>query len=82
METTPMAMCPMAETCKGIMEKPMSGLMLIVPGIMFVILGVAVLIEPRILIWLMAIALVVTGIAMLALNRFMRKIGQRFQSKY
>jgi len=80
-DMTPMEMCPMAETCKGMMEKSMSGLMFIVPGIVFIILGVAVLIEPRILAWLVATALIVMGVAMLTLTQFMRKIGQRFQKR-
>ena len=71
-ESTPMPMCPMAGMCKGMMEKPGSGLMLLIPGIVFIILGVVILIEPRILLWLVALALVVMGVAMLMLARFMR----------
>jgi len=78
-ESVPMPMCPMAETCKGMMEKPLSGFALIIPGIILVILGIAVLIEPRILLWLVAVALIVMGIAMVVLARFMRKVGERFQ---
>ena len=79
-ESVPMPMCPMAETCKGMMEKPFSGLALIIPGIVLIVLGVSVLIEPRILLWLVAVALIVMGIAMVMLSRFMRKVGARFQS--
>ena len=78
-ESVPMPMCPMAETCKGMMEKPLSGFALIIPGIILVILGIAVLIEPRILLWLVAVALIVMGIAMVVLARFMRKVRERFQ---
>jgi len=78
-ESVPMPMCPMAETCKGMMEKPFSGLALLIPGIVLIILGVSVLIEPRILLWLVAVALIVMGIAMMMLTRFMRKVGTRFQ---
>ena len=53
----PMPMCPMAETCKGMMEKPTSGLMLSVPGIVLIALGIVVIVEPRILVWLVALAL-------------------------
>ena len=81
-EPTPMPMCPMAETCKGMMEKPWSGFSLIVPGIVLIILGVAVLIEPRILVWLVAVALIVMGLAMLMLAGFLRKIGKRFQTSH
>ena len=78
-KSVPMPMCPMAETCKGMMEKPFSGMALLIPGIVLIILGVSVLIEPRILLWLVAVALVVMGIAMVMISRFMRKIGARFQ---
>ncbi|MDH3609609.1 MAG: hypothetical protein OEQ24_10265 [Gammaproteobacteria bacterium] len=70
----------MSETCKGMMDKPMSGFMLIIPAVVFILLGVAVLIEPRILVWLVAAALIVMGITMLMVVMFMRKIGKRFQS--
>ena len=75
-----MPMCPMAETCKGMMDKPFSGFMIVVPGIFLIILGLAVLIEPRILVWLMAVVLVVMGIAMLMFGRVMRKFQKRIQS--
>ncbi len=78
-ESVPMPMCPMAETCKGMMNKPFSGLALIIPGVVFMILGVSVLIEPRILLWLVAVVLIVMGVAMVMLSRFVRKVGERFQ---
>jgi len=74
-DATPMTMCPMAKTCQGMMEKPRLGFIFIVPGIFFVILGVAVLIEPQILVWLVAIVLIVMGMAMLVFASFVRKIG-------
>jgi uncharacterized membrane protein HdeD (DUF308 family) len=61
------------------MEKPLGCFALIIPGIILVILGIAVLIEPRILLWLVAVALIVMGIAMLVLSKFMRNVGERFQ---
>jgi uncharacterized membrane protein HdeD (DUF308 family) len=72
----------MAETCKGMMGKRLSGFVSIVPGIVLIILGVAVVIEPRILVWLVAIALVVAGVAMLMLAMFMRRVGARFQGMH
>jgi len=77
-ETAPMSMCPMAETCKGMMEKPLSNFALIVPGLVLIVLGVAVLVEPCILVWLVALALIVMGVAMLVMAKFMRGIGKRF----
>jgi Flp pilus assembly protein TadB len=72
-----MSMCPMAETCKGMMAKPHSRLALSLPGVVLIILGVLVIVEPRILVWLVAIALIVMGISMLMLSRFVRRVGQR-----
>lgn len=74
----PMPMCPMAETCRGMMQRPFSGIAMIVPGLVLIILGVAVLIEPRILIWLVAAALIFMGFAMLLMARFMRGLARRF----
>jgi len=65
-------MCPMAEKCKGMMEKPLSGFKILVPGIFLIVLGVVVVIEPRVLVWLVAAILVIMGIATLMLARFMR----------
>jgi len=77
-ETVPMPMCPMAETCKGMMQKPLSNFALLLPGFLLIVLGVAVLVEPRILVWLVAVALIVMGVAMLIMAKFMRGIGKRF----
>jgi len=50
------------------------------PVLILIVLGVVVLIEPRILLWLVAfIALIVMGISMLVLAKFVRKVGERFQ---
>ena len=38
-QAAPMPMCPMAETCRGMMEKPLSGLVIVIPGIAFVALA-------------------------------------------
>ena len=76
-ESNSTAMCPMANACKGMMNKPMAGPVLVIPALVFVILGVAVLIEPRILAWIAGIALIVMGIAMLVFGGFMRRLAER-----
>ena len=68
----------MAAACKGMMDKPMSGLVLVIPALVFVILGVAILIAPQILAWLVGIALIVKGVVMLVFGRYMRKLAKRF----
>jgi len=71
------ATCPMANACKGMMNKPMAGPVLVLPALVFVILGVAVLIEPQILSWIVGIALIAIGIAILVFGRFMRRFSER-----
>ena len=71
-ESIQMPMCPMAEKCKGMMEKPLSGFMIVIPGIFLIILGVVVFIEPQILVWLVAAVLIMMGIAALMFAKFMR----------
>lgn len=78
-ETTPMPVCPMAETCKGIMEKPGSGFWMVVPGFLLVALGILIIFYPKLLAWLVAIVFIATGIAMLLMIRFMRGIAKRLQ---
>ena len=78
----PMPMCPMAETCKGMMEKPFSGVVLIIPGIVFIALGALIVFEPRILAWIIAAVFVLLGIMMLMMASFVRKIGARFQTMH
>jgi hypothetical protein len=77
-DSASMPTCPMAATCRGMMDKPRSGFALMVAGIVLVVLGVAVVVEPRILLWLAAAALIVMGIGILLLARFMRTLGARF----
>jgi uncharacterized membrane protein HdeD (DUF308 family) len=81
-QPTPMPMCPMAEMCKGMMERPFSGAMLIVPGLVFLALGVLIIFEPRILAWIIATAFVLLGIMMLMMAGFVRRIGTKFQTMH
>lgn len=81
-QATPMPMCPMAETCKGMMEKPFSGVTLIIPGLVFIALGVLILFEPRILVWIIALAFVLLGIIMLIMASFIRKVGTKSQAMH
>ena len=75
-----MPTCPMAAACKGMIEKPSSGLMLIIPGIIFIVLGILIIIQPTILVWLVAILFFIIGFAMLAMAGFIRRIGVRMHS--
>jgi hypothetical protein len=73
-----MEMCPMASMCKGMAEKPGFGFLLLIPGLLLVLGGVLIFIEPRILVWLMASASILIGVVMLFFAMFMRKMSARF----
>jgi hypothetical protein len=72
-------MCPMAETCKGMMERPLSGLVMLIPAVVFIALGVSIFIWPSVLPWLVAIACILAGGAMLLMVNFMRGVGARLR---
>ena len=79
-EPTPMPMCPMAEMCKGMMRKRFSGVALVLPGIMLIALGVIIVIEPRIIAWLIAAAFVILGVAMLMMASVVRRVSAQFEN--
>jgi uncharacterized membrane protein HdeD (DUF308 family) len=64
------------------MKKPGSGFWMAIPGVAFIILGVTIIVYPQILVWLVAIALIVMGVAMLMMVNYMRNIGKRFQNTH
>lgn len=70
----------MAETCRSMMEKPHSGLMMMTPGITLIAMGVLFVIWPSILPWLVAAAFILAGGAMLLMANFMRGVGARLRS--
>ncbi|MDH5535866.1 MAG: hypothetical protein OEZ08_09910 [Betaproteobacteria bacterium] len=72
---TPTSMCPMAETCKRMMKKPFSGLGLAITGVALVALGILILIEPRVVAWVVAATFILLGALMLMIARFVRRIG-------
>jgi len=75
----PMAMCPMAETCKGMMERPSRGWFLFLPALLFIAVGVLIVFEPQVLVWLMAAASILFGLMLLVLANFMRSVGARLR---
>jgi len=63
-------------------EKQGSGFWMIIPGLVFIALGVAIILYPKILVWLVAIVLIVMGLAMLLLVNFVRNIGRRVRGTH
>jgi hypothetical protein len=76
----PLPTSPMAKTCEGMMERPPSGVAIVFPELLFIALGVLVVIEPRILVWLIAAAFILLGVMMLMKGSFIRKIGSQFRN--
>ena len=81
-QAAPMPMCPMAETCKGMMEKPLFGLMMLVPGTAFIALGILIIVWPSVLAWLVAATFILMGGAMLVMASLMCRIGSRFKGMH
>jgi hypothetical protein len=79
-QVAPLPMCPMAQMCKGMMERPLSGLVMIIPGLAFIALGLLIVAWPSVLPWLVATACIVTGGAVLLMANFMRGVGTRLRS--
>ena len=74
-----MAMCPMATMCMGMTEKRFPGFLLMLPGIVLILLGVLIVVEPKILVWLVAAAAVLFGVMMLMMAAFIRRLGARLR---
>jgi type III secretory pathway component EscV len=72
-----MAQCPMASMCKGMAEKPHSRLLLILPGLVLILVGVVILVEPRILVWLMAAVAIILGVLFLMIGNYIQRMGRQ-----
>ena len=72
--------CPMAERLDEIIGKSQLGLYLMIFGIMLVVLGVAIVVQPKILIWLVAAAATVMGIALLVAAYYINRMKSSLQS--
>ncbi len=70
----PRAMCPMA-MCKGMTERRPSGLLLLVPAAVLIIVGVLIFFEPVVLVWLMGTTFVLLGLMLLMMARVIRRLG-------
>lgn len=80
-EQAPMPMCPMAGMCRRMMKQSRPRYALVIPGILLIILGLTVLVEPRILVWLVAIALIMLGSAILMMTKLIRSIGEEISGR-
>ncbi len=67
--------CPMSAMFNKASGKRGFGLLAMIPGLFLVLVGVAIILEPQILVWLMAGAAILVGIALLAAANFFRKLA-------
>ena len=76
----PMESCPMSAMFKKASGRRGFGLLAMIPGLLFVLGGLAIIFEPQILVWLMAAASILVGIGLLAGASFLRKLTAGFQA--
>jgi uncharacterized membrane protein len=67
-------MCPMASMCQGMMKKRHSRLILLLPGLLFILLGIVILIEPKVLVWMIATIVIVLGFLFLMMGNFIHRM--------
>lgn len=78
--TSAMVMCPMATMCKGMMKKSPFGLAVMLAGAVLIAVGVLIVLEPQILVWLMGPAFVILGIMLLMMAKFVRRLGVQLRN--
>jgi len=76
----PMESCPMSAMFKKASGKRGFVLLAMIPGLLFVLGGLAIILQPQILVWLMAAASILVGIGLLAGASFLRKLTAGFQA--
>jgi len=73
--------CPMIAMCKGMAGKPLSGIGIMIPGLVLIGFGVLILFQPQILAWLIAILMIMMGVGLLFMASMMRRFGAQFDSR-
>jgi uncharacterized membrane protein HdeD (DUF308 family) len=71
----------MAKMCEGMMKKPPSGFSATIAGIVLIVVGALIFVEPRLLVWLAAAALVLVGIMLLMMAKFIRRPGIQLRDR-
>jgi hypothetical protein len=71
----PMKSCPMSAMFKRNSGRRGFGHLVMIPGMMLVLVGAAIILEPQILIWLMAAAAIFAGLMLVAAATFFRKVA-------
>ena len=80
-EPTTMTSCPMARMCQGMISGPGSGarfsLFLLLPGLLLFLIGVAVLFEPQVIVWVIGGCAILFGTLLIGFGMFLRRPGSR-----
>ncbi len=81
-DTEQIQACPMAATCEGMMKKRRTGFLMMIPGVILIVLGVTIIVYPQVLVWIVSIASIAMGVAMLMMVNFMRNFGRRLHNRH
>jgi len=73
----PEAMCPMASMCRGIFKGSASRFLLMLPGVLLVLVGIAIAIQPQVLVWLAAAVAILLGVAILVMANLVYRLGAK-----
>jgi len=74
-----LASCPWSAMFKRSGGKRGFGLLAVLPGLLLVLVGVAIILEPQVLVWLIASTSIVAGLMLVAAAIFFRKIAADLQ---
>jgi hypothetical protein len=66
--------CPMAEKFEATIGNPKLNLNLRIIGITLLLLGIFIIIEPKIVAWLMALVVMLMGIALLMMTHYLTRL--------
>jgi hypothetical protein len=76
----PMESCPMSAMFKRTAGKRGFRLLAMIPGLLFVLGGLAIILQPQILVWLMAAASILVGIGLLVAASLFLKLASNLQA--
>ena len=72
-----MQMCPMASMCKEMAGEPGLRFLLLIPGLLLILGGVLIFLDPRFLVWLLAGTSILIGLLILFFAVAIRKVATR-----
>jgi hypothetical protein len=75
-----MGSCPISAMFKKTSGKRRFGLLATIPGLLLVLGGMVIILEPQVLVWLLAATSIVTGLMLLAAANFFRKLAADLRS--